>query len=183
MSAYILPVLLVVLIVLSLVKRVKVYDCFLGGAGDGLSLALTVFPYIAAVFVAIELFRASGLSSYTAKLLARPFSFLGIPPELAELMLLTPLSGNGAIALLEKLIAEHGADSYIGRCASVVAGASETIFYISAVYLPRDVTVLAALPLFPSRACRNEPLRAPSVRGHKNAPPEGGALFFATVTR
>ena len=81
MSAYILPVLLVVLIVLSLVKRVKVYDCFLGGARDGLSLALTVFPYIAAVFVAIELFRASGLSSYTAKLLARPFSFLGIPPS------------------------------------------------------------------------------------------------------
>ena len=137
MSAYVLPVLLVVLIVLSLVKRVKVYDCFLGGAGDGLSLALTVFPYIAAVFVAIELFRASGLSSYTARLLARPFSFLGIPPELAELMLLTPLSGNGAIALLEKLIAEHGADSYIGRCASVVAGASETIFYISAVYFSK----------------------------------------------
>ena len=52
-------------------------------------------------------------------------------------MLLTPLSGNGAIALLEKLIAEHGADSYIGRCASVVAGASETIFYISAVYFSK----------------------------------------------
>ena len=46
-----------------------------------------------------------------------------------------PLSGNGTIAILQDVIAKYGADSYIARCASVIAGGSETIFYISAVYL------------------------------------------------
>lgn len=134
MSVYILPVLLIVLLVLCLVKKVKVYDCFLLGAKDSLSLVLDVFPYIASVFVCIEAFKASGLSSTVANVLSTPLTHLGIPSEITELMLLVPLSGSGTTALVEKIIAEHGADSYITRCATVIAGGSETIFYISAVY-------------------------------------------------
>lgn len=137
MSAFVLPVILLLLVVYSLVKRVKIYDCFLDGGKESLSLAVTVFPYIAAVFVAIELFRASGLSAIVSGWLAVPLSYLGIPSELSELVLLVPLSGNGAIALLEKIITEYGADSYVARCAATVTGASETIFYISAVYFSK----------------------------------------------
>ncbi|MGI6229191.1 MAG: spore maturation protein, partial [Christensenellales bacterium] len=57
-----------------------------------------------------------------------------IPGELAELMMLIPVSGNGAVAMLENILIEYGADSYIGRCASAIMGSSETVFYISAVY-------------------------------------------------
>lgn len=137
MSIYILPVFFVALIIYSLVKRVKIYDCFLDGGKESLSLVVTVFPYIAAVFVAIELFRASGLSEIVSRWLSVPLSYLGIPAELSELVLLVPLSGNGAIALLEKIITEYGADSYVARCAATVTGASETIFYISAVYFSK----------------------------------------------
>ena len=137
MSIYILPVIFVVLIIYSLIKRVKIYDCFLDGGKESLSLVVTVFPYIAAVFVAIELFRASGLSEIVSRWLSVPLSHLGIPAELSELVLLVPLSGNGAIALLEKIITEYGADSYVARCAATVTGASETIFYISAVYFSK----------------------------------------------
>ncbi len=135
MSVFILPVFLIFLIVFSLVKRVKVYDCFLGGAKDSLSLVRSIFPYIAAIFVCIELFRASGAADKLADLLAKPLSFLGIPKEITQLMMLVPLSGGGAIALLEDIIARYGVDSYIARCAACVSGASETVFYISAVYL------------------------------------------------
>ncbi len=135
MSAYILPVLLLVLLVVCVIKRVKVYDCFLGGARDSLSLVKSVFPYIAAIFVCIEAFKASGLADMVARALQKPLSYIGIPSEIAQLMLLVPLSGNGTVALLESIIAEHGVDSYVARCAAVISGASETIFYISAVYL------------------------------------------------
>lgn len=133
-SMYILPSLLILLIIVCIVKKVKVYDCFLLGAKDALDLVTDVFPYIASIFVCIETFKASGLSSIVSGWLAKPLAYIGIPSEVAEILLLVPLSGNGTIAILEDIITKYGADSYIARCASVIAGGSETIFYISAVY-------------------------------------------------
>jgi spore maturation protein B len=85
------------------------------------------------------LFKSSGLSTHLTNVIATPLSYLGIPKEITELMLLVPISGNGTIALLEDIIATYGVDSYVARCAAVVAGGSETIFYISAVYLSNCV--------------------------------------------
>ena len=101
MSVYILPVILVALLVYSLIKRVKIYDCFLDGGKESLALVKTIFPYIAAVFVAIELFRASGLSEIVSGWPAAPPSSIGIPPGLSGLVLPGPPAGTGAIALLE----------------------------------------------------------------------------------
>lgn len=134
MSVFIVPVILILLIIFCAIKRVKVYDCFLEGTKDSLSLIKSIFPYVATIFICIELFKASGLSSIVSGLLAKPLSYLGIPSEITEIMLLVPLSGNGTIALLESIINEYGVDSYPARCAAVIAGATETIFYISAVY-------------------------------------------------
>lgn len=134
MSVFIVPVILILLIIVCAIKRVKVYDCFLEGTKDSLSLIKSIFPYVATIFICIELFKASGLSSIVSGWLAKPLSYLGIPSEITEIMLLVPLSGNGTIALLESIITEYGVDSYPARCAAVIAGATETIFYISAVY-------------------------------------------------
>jgi len=134
MSVYILPALVIILLIVCIVKRVKVYDCFLEGTKDSLGLIKSIFPYIASIFVCIELFKASGLSSIVSGWLSKPLSYIGIPSEITEIMLLVPLSGNGTIALLESIIAEYGVDSYPARCAAVISGATETIFYIAAVY-------------------------------------------------
>lgn len=134
MSIYILPVLLVLLIVFCMIKRVKIYDCFALGAKDSLSLVTSIFPYICAIFICIEAFKASGLSRTICTLLSKPLSIIGVPSEIAELLLLVPLSGSGTTALVENIINEYGANSYVARCATVIAGGSETIFYISAVY-------------------------------------------------
>ncbi len=134
MTVYILPAILIILIVYCLIKKVKVYDCFLDGAKESLSLVKTIFPYIAAIFVCIELFKASGLSKIVSGWFSIPLSWLGIPSEITELVFLVPLSGNGVIALLEDIIKQYGVDSYPARCAAVISGATETIFYISAVY-------------------------------------------------
>ena len=135
MTVYIIPLLLISITIFSLTKKVKIYDCFLDGAKEALSLSKSVFPYIATIYIVIVLFKTSGLSTHLTSLISTPLSYLGIPEEITELMLLVPISGNGTIALLEEIIATYGVDSYIAKCASVVAGGSETIFYISAVYL------------------------------------------------
>lgn len=149
MSVYVLPIVLIGLTVYALAKKVKVYDCFLDGAKDGLALVKTVFPYVASIYIVIVLFKESGLSNIVSGWLSVPLSYLGIPPEITELMLLVPISGNGTIALLQDIINTYGADSYVARCASVVAGGTETIFYISAVYLSKckDKHLVGAIPI------------------------------------
>ncbi|NLZ25878.1 MAG: hypothetical protein GX891_05390 [Clostridiales bacterium] len=135
MTAYILPTFVGLILVYALIKRAKVYDCFIEGTKSGMSLVKDVFPYICSIFICISLFKASGLSSVISKYLAVPLGFLGIPAELTELLIITPLSGSGTIALLENIIETYGADSYVARCASVICGATETVFYVAAVYI------------------------------------------------
>ena len=80
-------------------------------------------------------------------LLSPVFGFLGIPPELTKLVLIKPFSGSGSLTYLNAIIAEHGADSYIARCACVCYGSSETVFYISAVYFAGLKNKKLALPV------------------------------------
>ena len=134
MSKYILPAFIFIVILIAFIKKVPVYDNFVKGSKESITLILSIFPYICAVLIAVELFSLSGLNSYLAKIMSPVLTFLGIPDELCELLIIRPLSGNGSLALLEGIYKTHGADSYIARCASVIVGASETVFYVGTVY-------------------------------------------------
>lgn len=132
--ALIIPLLFLALFLYALIRKVKLYDCFTEGVKDAIPLIVSLFPYLAAILMLSELFEQSGLSAQLTAFLAPAFRTLGIPPELSKLVLLKPFSGSGATALLSEILSEYGADSYIGRCACVCYGSSETVFYISAVY-------------------------------------------------
>lgn len=130
----IIPAIFIALFVYSSIKKVKVYDAFCIGVKKSLKTVYTVFPYIATVIMMTELFSASGLSDKLSQNLSPVFKLIGIPEEITPLVLIKPFSGSGSLSVLSELLAEYGADSYIGRCASVVFGSSETVFYVSAVY-------------------------------------------------
>lgn len=132
--ALIIPALFLALFVFALVKRIKLYDCFTDGVKEAVPLVLSLFPYLAAILMLSELFERSGLSNILTSFLSPAFEFLGIPPEIAKLVLMKPFSGSGSTALLSEILSSYGADSYIARCACVSYGSSETVFYISAVY-------------------------------------------------
>lgn len=131
---YVIPIFIALVLIVAFLKKVTCYDTFADGAMEGLKFAFTVFPYLAAIFVFIELIKASGVADVLISVCAPVFTFFGIPAELAELIILRPLSGNGSLAILDTLIAEHGADSYIARSAAVITSAAETVFYVAAVY-------------------------------------------------
>ena len=118
----------------ALCKKVKLYDSFAEGVKGAIPLATSIFPYIAAVSILCTLMEKSGLESKLIALLSPLFSRVGVPPEIAPLLFVKPLSGSGAIAVLSDILGAYGVDSFIGRCACVVYGSSDTIFYIGAVY-------------------------------------------------
>lgn len=134
MINYAIPVLILALIVYALIKKVKCYDAFVLGAKQTLPLVFSLFPYICAVYLMIYLMRAAELAAYLTQFLSPVFNFLGIPPQLAELIILRPFSGSGSLALLENIYTQYGTEGYIARCASVIMGSTETVFYVAGVY-------------------------------------------------
>lgn len=133
-TALIIPILFLVLFIYALFRRVKLYDCFTEGVKGAVPLVVSLFPYLVSILILSELFEQSGLSARLTQALSPLFSFLGIPPEIGKLVLVKPFSGSGSTALLSEILASFGTDSYIGRCACVAYGSSETVFFVSAVY-------------------------------------------------
>ncbi len=149
MSAYILPVLFLLLIIYCIFKRINTYDSFVKGAKGAIKLVVDIFPFIASILIAVTLLRVSGITTFLTQILSPIFNFLGIPPELTELVLLRPFTGSGSYALLEDVLTTYGADSYISRCACVIMGCSETIFYVATVYFSQTKVkkLLYAIPV------------------------------------
>ena len=134
MIDYIVPILLLLVSVVALRKKENAYDLMLSGASDGLKLLASIVPALILLLTAVTMLRASGAVELLSRLLAPVFSFFGIPPETALLVLIRPLSGSAALAVGAELMAEHGVDSLIGRTAAVMLGSTETTFYTISVY-------------------------------------------------
>lgn len=134
-TALILPVIVCVAVVFGAIKKVKVFDCFVQGASQGFRSAVSLLPVLTGLTFVVTLFLSSGGAKVFAWLLSPLFSIIGVPEEVIPLCLLSPVSGSGSLAVFEQLLSEYGADSYVGRVASVIAGATETTFYAVTVYL------------------------------------------------
>lgn len=134
MTLYIVTVIFISVLVISLIFKQDAYSAFVTGAGSAIKLMVSVLPFLLVIMIACEIFRTSGLSTIVADFLAPVFELTGIPSELTELVLLRPLSGAGSLSVLEHVYDVYGVDTYIGRCASVIYGSSETVFYVSSIY-------------------------------------------------
>ncbi len=151
MSDYIVPGILLLACLCTLRKKESAYDLLLTGAGQGLRLLLTLIPALVILLTAVTVLRASGAPVLLGRLLSPLFSFFGIPPETALLVLIRPISGSAALAVGADLMAQYGVDSRIGRTVAVMLGSTETTFYTISVYFgavgikKTRYTVLAAL--------------------------------------
>lgn len=129
---------IIVLFILSgLRKKVNVYEAFVEGAKEGFVTAVHIIPYLVAFLVAIAVFRTSGAMGFLVDGIARCVAFLGLDTSFVGALptaLMKSLSGSGANGLMIDAMKEYGADSFVGRLSCVARGASDTTFYILAVY-------------------------------------------------
>ena len=137
MVSYAIPLIFLSVLILSAIKKQNAYSTFASGAKDAIPMVIEIFPYLLTVMVAVSIFRASGIASAISQFCSPLFNLIGIPPQLTELMLIRPLSGAGSLAVLDNIYATFGTDTYIGLCASIIYGSSETVFYITSVYFSR----------------------------------------------
>ena len=107
-----------------------------------------------ALLTACAMLRASGALDFLTALAAPILRRLGIPEEVAPLLLIRPLSGSGALAVGSELMETYGPDSTVGRTAAVMLGSTETTFYTVAVYFgaAKISKTRYAIPALPSPA-------------------------------
>lgn len=124
-------------LLMALVRRVNAYEAFIEGAKEGFQVAVRIIPYLVAILVAIGVFRASGTLDLLTDGLGRFFTALGVRTEFIPALptaLMKPLSGSGARGMMVDAMTTYGADSFAGRLASTFQGATDTTFYILALY-------------------------------------------------
>ncbi|MBC7347470.1 MAG: spore maturation protein [Clostridia bacterium] len=134
-SAWMLPGLIGLTLLIAVVRGINVYEEFVTGAADGARLAVQVMPYVIGIYIATGLFRESGFLSGLTHVFApflRPF---GLPAEVLPLIFIRPFSLAAAIGVVSDLLKTYGPDSFIGLLAAVMLGSSETTFYVLTLYL------------------------------------------------
>lgn len=128
---------IIAFIVKGMRKKINVFDAFIDGAKDGFNIAVRIIPYLIALLVGIGVFRASGAMDFLMDGLKALVAPLGLDTRWVDGMptaLMKPLSGSGARGMMIDTMKIFGADSFAGRLSSVMQGATDTTFYIVAVY-------------------------------------------------
>lgn len=118
-------------------KKVNVFETFIEGAKGGFETSIKIIPYLVGLLAAISLVRTCGVLDWVADgfrfifgLFHMNTSFVDVIP----IVLVRPMSGQAARAMMISLMKTKGPDSFIGHMASVLYGSSDTIFYIVALY-------------------------------------------------
>lgn len=139
LSNCIMPLLLLYIVTFALVKRVNVFDSFLGGAKEGVQVAVNLIPTMVGLFVGIGVLRASGFLDWLSGLVSSLLSIIGIsenvlPSQVLPVIFTRPLSASAATGLALDLFENYGPDSFIGLTASLILSCSETVVYTMSVY-------------------------------------------------
>jgi len=128
---------IILFILLGVKEKINIYDAFIEGAKGGFDIAIKIIPFLVAILVAIGVFRSSGAMGFIIDGISVFFGWIGVNTDFIPALptaLMKPLSGSGARGMMVDAMNTYGADSFVGRIASTVQGATDTTFFILAVY-------------------------------------------------
>lgn len=131
---YLLPFVVFLILLVGLRKKVPLFDTFIEGAKDGIRLGYQVFPCLLGMIFGINLLLRSSLINDIFQLFSPFFRRLSLPVEILPMALVRPISGNASFAIMIDLFRTYGVDSFIGRVAALMQGATDTTIYVISLY-------------------------------------------------
>ena len=134
LSEVTIPLLIFCIVGYGILNRQPVYEEFVEGAKDGFWTVIKIMPTLIGLMVAVGVLRASGLLDCIAQGLGQITAEIGFPAELFPVIIVKMFSSSAAAGLLLDIYKEYGADSTLGKMASVMMSSTETIFYTMSVY-------------------------------------------------
>ena len=133
-SSIIIPLMIVLIILYGIYEKQKVFDLFIQGATEGITIVAKLFPTLLGIFLAIGLLRNSGVLELILTIIEPIINLFNIPKEIMPLALLRPISGSASLGIATDIMKQYGPDSLIGMIVSTIMGATETTIYTIAVY-------------------------------------------------
>ncbi|MEP7279596.1 MAG: nucleoside recognition domain-containing protein [Bacteroidota bacterium] len=118
-------------------KKINIFDAFIDGARSGFDTAIRIIPYLVGILVAISMLRTSGTFDVVINAIKHFFVLLGSDTRFVEGLptaLIRPLSGGAARGMMVSTMTVYGPDSFASRLSGIFQGASDTTFYVIAVY-------------------------------------------------
>lgn len=134
LTSAIIPAIFLAFSLTVLLSKNDMHTVFLSGAKEGIKTAANLSFHMIILMCAISMLNASGAVEVAGKLLSPFIKSVGIPEETVPLLVVRPVSGSAATAMLSDIFSKYGASSFAGRCASVLAGSTDTIIYTVSVY-------------------------------------------------
>ena len=131
-TAYILPVITLVIFIIAAFRHVKAYASFIQGVKDGLLLFTDIYPALLAMMCAITLLRESGLMDLLCSNVSAYVK--SIPAEIWPMIFFRPISGSASLAVLADIFQISGVDSLAGIMASIIQGSTDTTVYVITLY-------------------------------------------------
>lgn len=133
-----LILLVFLLIVLGgLYKKIDLFAAFVDGAKNGFETAVRIIPYILGILVAVSMLRTSGTFDAIINGMKHFFAMLGADTRFVDGLptaLIRPLSGGAARGMMVSTMTTYGPDSFASKLSGIFQGASDTTFYVVAVY-------------------------------------------------
>lgn len=120
-----------------LYKKIDIFSAFLDGAKNGFDTAIRIIPYILGILVAVSMLRTSGTFDAIINGIKYFFAMFGTDTRFVDGLptaLIRPLSGGAARGMMVDTMKAYGPDSFASRLSGIFQGASDTTFYVVAVY-------------------------------------------------
>ena len=134
LSAGIMPAVVLIILFYSIIKGIRILDVFTEGVVEGLTMVFKVLPVLIALMCASSIFIESNMAHIMEKIVEPLTDIIGFPSQLVPITVMKMFSSSAAVSLLAEIFSIYGADSYIGRAASIMLSATETIFYTTSLY-------------------------------------------------
>ncbi len=134
LSGIVIPLVIFWVVVYGLVSKVKVYEVFVKGAGEGLKTVVNILPTLIGLMVAVGVLRASGFLDFLGNLLQPVTVRMGFPAPMVPLLIVKLFSSSAATGLVLDLFKTYGPDSHVGKVVSILMSCTETVFYTMSVY-------------------------------------------------
>ncbi|MBS1753435.1 MAG: nucleoside recognition domain-containing protein [Ferruginibacter sp.] len=133
-----LILLVFILIILGgIYKKTDIFSDFVDGAKNGFDTAIRIIPYILGILVAVSMLRTSGTFDAVINGMKHFFAMFSPDTRFVDGLptaLIRPLSGGAARGMMVSTMAAYGPDSFASRLSGIFQGASDTTFYVVAVY-------------------------------------------------
>ena len=129
-SNIILPLITLIVIIYAIKKKVNIYDEFLQGVKEGLTISLEIFPSIFALIISVSVLVKSNILNDLISLI----NINLFPKEVLPIAILRPISSSSSMILLNEILKTYGVDSLIGKISSIIAGSTDTTIYIIGMY-------------------------------------------------